>query len=78
MNPIITKRCSPIEEAIYQDGFQAAAASRDAEVAELVVALDAMHNDSDECMDFDECTGMFVPIDEWNAVFEVLAKVRKP
>ena len=35
MNPIITKRCSPIEEAIYQDGFQAGAASRDAEVAEL-------------------------------------------
>ena len=35
MNPIITKRCSPIEEAIYQDGFQAGAASRDAEVARL-------------------------------------------
>lgn len=35
MNPIITKRCSPIEEAIYQDGFQAGATSRDAEVAQL-------------------------------------------
>ena len=39
MNPIITKRCSPIEEAIYQDGFQAGAASRDAEVAGLVGVL---------------------------------------
>ena len=26
MNPLVTKRCSPIEEAIYQDGFQAGAA----------------------------------------------------
>ena len=39
MNSLITKRCSPIEEAIYQDGFQAGAASRDAEIAELVAAL---------------------------------------
>ena len=34
MNPIVTKRCSPVEEAIYQDGFQAGAASRDVEIAE--------------------------------------------
>lgn len=39
MNPLVTKRCSPIEEMIYQDGFQAGAASRDAEIAELVAAL---------------------------------------
>ncbi len=38
MNQIITKRCSPIEEAIYQDGFQAGAASRDAEIADLLEA----------------------------------------
>lgn len=35
MNPLVTKRCSPIEEMIYQDGFQAGAASLDAEIAEL-------------------------------------------
>jgi hypothetical protein len=40
MNPLVTKRCSPIEEAIYQDGFQAGAASRGAEIAELVAALE--------------------------------------
>ncbi len=39
MNQIITKRCSPIEEAIYQDGFQAGAASRDAEIKRLQMAL---------------------------------------
>ena len=39
MNQIITKRCSPIEEAIYQDGFQAGAASRDADVQRLQMAL---------------------------------------
>ena len=35
MNSLITKRCSPIEEAIYQQGFQAGTASRDAEVVSL-------------------------------------------
>ena len=35
MNPLVTKRCSPIEEMIYQDGFQAGATSRDAEIAKL-------------------------------------------
>lgn len=39
MNPLVTKRCSPVEEAIYQDGFQAGAASRDAEVQRLQMAL---------------------------------------
>lgn len=32
MNPLVTKRCSPIEELIYQDGFQAGATSRDAKI----------------------------------------------
>ena len=32
MNPLVNKRCSPIEEMIYQDGFQAGAASRDAKI----------------------------------------------
>ena len=36
MNSLITKRCSPIEEEIYQQGFQAGAASRDAEIARLL------------------------------------------
>lgn len=35
MNPLVNKRCSPIEELIYQDGFHAGAASRDAEIARL-------------------------------------------
>lgn len=26
MNPLVTKRCSPIEEAIYKEGFRARAA----------------------------------------------------
>ena len=39
MNPIVTKRCSPIEEAIYQDGFQSGATSRDAEIQRLQFAL---------------------------------------
>ena len=48
MNPIITKRCSPIEELIYQDGFQAGAASRDAEIAELVAALKSVIEGGDD------------------------------
>lgn len=39
MNPLVNKRCSPIEEMIYQDGFHAGAASRDADVQRLQMAL---------------------------------------
>ena len=39
MNPLVTKRCSPVEEAIYQDGFQSGATSRDAEIQRLQFAL---------------------------------------
>jgi len=39
MNPLVNKRCSPIEEMIYQDGFQAWESSRDAEVHRLQMAL---------------------------------------
>jgi len=46
MNPIVTKRCSPIEEAIYQDGFQAGAASLDAEVAQWQKIIDEEAKDS--------------------------------
>lgn len=40
MNPLVTKRCSLIEEAIYQEGFQAGAASRDEEVDEFLRQLE--------------------------------------
>lgn len=43
---------------------------------ELATALDAMHTDAEECLDFDECTAMLVPMDNWNAVFEALSKTR--
>ena len=39
MNRLVNKRCSPIEEMIYQDGFHAGAASRDADVQRLQMAL---------------------------------------
>ena len=41
--------------------------------AALVDALNVMENGAEECMDFDECTAMLVPMDNWHGVFEVLA-----
>ena len=51
MNPLITKRCSPIEEAIYQDGFQAGAASRDAEVAMWIERVNSWTRDCERLAD---------------------------
>jgi hypothetical protein len=70
MNPFITKRCSPIEEAIYQDGFRAGATSRDAEIAELAAALEDNWN-CNPC----ETTRQQKAFD---VAQSVLAKVRKP
>ncbi len=45
----------------------------EADNARLREALNSMHNDSEECLDFDEFTAMLIPIDTWNTVFEALA-----
>ena len=44
---------------------------------ELVKAAEAIEIDSDECLDFDECTAMLVPIDTYHKMVEALASVKE-
>ena len=69
MNPIITKRCSPIEEAIYQDGFQAGATSRDTEIERLRTQINTLT----EALEF--CSGTSYIDDAHKMANETLALI---
>lgn len=43
---------------------------------ELLAAAEAIEIDAEECLDFDECTGMFVPIDTYHKLMEAIASVK--
>jgi len=40
---------------------------------ELLAAIEAVQIDAEECLDFDECTAMLVPIDTYHALIEPAA-----
>ena len=54
----------PIETALKQQ--------RD----ELLAAAEAIEIDAEECLDFDECTAMLVPIDTYHKLMEAIASVK--
>ena len=54
----------PIETALKQQ--------RD----ELLAAAEAIEIDAEECLDFDECTAMLVPIDTYHKLIEAIASVK--
>lgn len=60
--------CTPIEAAIYQRGFKDGAASRDAEIAKFVAALEHYAKE-------DERNAHLYPP---NIAKDLLTKVRKP
>ena len=43
---------------------------------ELLAAAEAVEIDAEECMDFDDCTGMFIPIDSYHKLMEAIANVK--
>ena len=43
---------------------------------ELLAAAEAIEIDAEECLDFDECTAMLVPIDTYHKLMEALASVK--
>ena len=72
----------------YQAGFAAGAASRDAEIAELVKAIEAFKNDPsapyqvlyetlEKCRDYMELPAQRRTVQPYSEVCEALAKVRK-
>lgn len=40
---------------------------------ELAAAIEAVQIDAEECLDFDECTAMLIPIDTYHALVEPAA-----
>ena len=43
---------------------------------ELLAAAEAIEINSEECLDFDECTAMLVPIDDYHKLIEAIARVK--
>lgn len=43
---------------------------------ELLAAAEAIEIDAEECLDFDECTAMLVPIDTYHKLMEAIASVK--
>ena len=59
--------------------FKQLTAERDAlkqQRDELLAAAEAIEIDAEECLDFDECTAMLVPIDTYHKLMEALASVK--
>ena len=44
---------------------------------ELLEAAEAIEIDAEECLDFDECTAMLVPIDTYHKLMEAIASVKE-
>ena len=44
---------------------------------ELLAAAEAIEIDAEECLDFDECTAMLVPIDTYHKLMEAIASVKE-
>lgn len=43
---------------------------------ELLAAAEAIEINAEECMDFDDCTAMLVPIDDYHKLMEAIAGVK--
>ena len=44
---------------------------------ELLAAAEAIEIDAEECLDFDECTAMLVPIDTYHKLIEAIASINE-
>ncbi len=43
---------------------------------ELLAAAEAIEINAEECMDFDDCTAMLVPIDDYHKLMDAIARVK--
>ena len=44
---------------------------------ELLAAAEAIEIDAEECLDFDDCSAMLVPIDTYHKLMEAIASVKE-
>ena len=43
---------------------------------ELLAAAEAIEINAEECMDFDECTAMLIPMDDYHKLVEAIASAK--
>ena len=43
---------------------------------ELLAAAEAIEINAEECMDFDDCTAMLVPIDDYHKLMDAIATAK--
>ena len=46
-------------------------------IEQFIKAVDVVEIDSDECLDFDECLAMLVPMDAYHGLTEALAAAKQ-
>jgi len=63
-----------LEQEIRQ--VRARLARVEGERDELLAAAEAIEINAEECMDFDDCTAMLVPIDDYHKLMEAIATVK--
>ena len=55
--------------------LRAKVAELEAALRKVVKAFDVVEIDSEECLDFDECTAMLVPLDAYHGMSEAIATI---
>ena len=73
----VGNQCSSPVGAVFAvnalcDAYEDIAKQRD----ELLAAAEAIEINGEECLDFDECTAMLVPIDDYHKLVEAIASVK--
>ena len=62
----------PLEEAAERlDALTVTIRGLELNLADLLAAVKAIEINADECLDFDECTAMLVPIDDYHRLIEL-------
>ena len=73
----VGNQCSSPVGAVFAvnalcDAYEDIAKQRD----ELLLAIEAIAINAEECLDFDECTAMLVQIDDYHKLMEAIASVK--
>ena len=59
------------------DDLRAKVAELEAALRKVVKAFDVVEIDSEECLDFDECMAMLVPLDAYHGMSEAITTINK-
>lgn len=67
----LEERVEIIEQQLAE-AYEAGRLEQATQIEMMRQAIQALENDSEECLDFDECTSMLVPIDTFHALIDAM------